>query len=269
MGVIKLTGLEIFAHHGVLESEKKNGQRFLVDITIISDFSEAAKNDDLEKTVNYADLTDYVNQIFDEVQFDLIESVVCRLAEKIILRYKLIEEISVTVHKPSAPLDAVFSDVSVTAGRKRHMAYIAVGSNLGDSEEIIRLGKDDLFSDKRVVLLRESELIRTKPYGVTDQPDFLNGMWVVETILEPNELLDRLHEVEAGQKRERIIHWGPRTLDLDIIYFDDYVISTQNLTVPHIDMENRSFVLEPLKQVDPFIRHPINKMTASQMLERL
>lgn len=269
MDVIKLTGLKIFGHHGVLEAEKKNGQYFMVDITIKTNFSKAARNDDLSATVNYAEVSDYVNCIFDEKQFNLIESLAYELAEKLILRYVIIDEIEVVIHKPSAPIDADFSDVSVATTKKRHKAYIAVGSNLGDSEKIIEEGKKDLFSDNKVRLIKEADLIKTKPYGMTEQPDFINGMWLVETILEPMELLERLNEVEAGQKRERIVHWGPRTLDLDIIYYDDIIISSEKLCIPHCDMVNRSFVLEPLKQVDPFVRHPINGLTPKELLDRL
>lgn len=269
MDEIRLMGLKIFGHHGVLEEEKKQGQDFIVDLIMKTDFGAAAAGDDLTKTTNYADVAEFVNRIFDEEVFDLIETVADKLAREILKRYGRILRVTVILHKPKAPIAKPFSDVSVTTTRSRHRAYIAVGSNLGDSEAIIAAGKDQLFQDPSMRLISESSLIRTKPYGVTDQPDFLNGMWLAETILDPFELLDLLHRVEADQKRERILHWGPRTLDLDIIYYDDLVLDSEILNIPHIDMANRTFVLEPLKEVDPYKRHPLNGMRAGEMLDKL
>ena len=118
-------------------------------------------------------------------------------------------------------------------------------------------------------MYKSSRLISTKPYGVTDQPDFLNGMIVVRTLLEPHELLDRLHKVESYEKRERTMRWGPRTLDLDIIYYDDLVMGDDELIIPHEDMQNRDFVLKPLLEIAPGKRHPITGDTPEMMLKKL
>ena len=85
----------------------------------------------------------------------------------------------------------------------------------------------------------------------------------------PEELLDRLHELEAAANRERIIHWGPRTLDLDILFYDNEIIDTPNLHIPHIDMENRDFVLKPLDEIAPYYRHPVLNKTIHQLLNEL
>ena len=102
-------------------------------------------------------------------------------------------------------------------------------------------------------------MIETEPYGVTDQPSFLNGAARISTLLTPHELLDELHRIEAEAGRERIIHWGPRTLDLDIIFYDDLVMSDDDLCIPHVDMHNRSFVIEPMKELAPYKMHPVLK----------
>ena len=88
-------------------------------------------------------------------------------------------------------------------------------------------------------------------------------------MLYPQELLELLNRIEAQAKRERKLHWGPRTLDLDIIFYDNEIIDTQRLTVPHIDMQNRDFVLKPMVQLAPHFRHPIYMLTMKQMLEKL
>ena len=91
----------------------------------------------------------------------------------------------------------------------------------------------------------------------------------MRTLLTPEELLVRLHQLEQEANRERIIHWGPRTLDLDILFYDNEIIDTVELHVPHIDMENRDFVLEPMVEIAPYLRHPVLNLTMEQLLKKL
>ena len=91
----------------------------------------------------------------------------------------------------------------------------------------------------------------------------------IRTILPPHELLDRLHELEQEANRVRVIHWGPRTLDLDILLYDDLVLDDEELHIPHIEMHKRDFVLIPLAQIAPWVRHPVYNQTVQELLERL
>ena len=109
----------------------------------------------------------------------------------------------------------------------------------------------------------------TPPYGVTDQPDFLNGCLKLRTLLYPYELLAELNRIEKEAGRERIIHWGPRTLDLDIIFYDDLVLEEADLCIPHVEMHKRKFVLEPLGEIAPYKRHPISGKRVCEMLVEL
>lgn len=148
-------------------------------------------------------------------------------------------------------------------------AYIAVGSNMGDSEAIIKRALIRLKRRRDIRVTACSTIIRTKPYGGVEQDDFLNGMWEIETVLGPEELLKVLNRIEKLEKRERTVRWGPRTLDLDIIYYGDLVMRSEKLNIPHIDMENRTFVLEPLMEIAPDVKHPVNGLTPGEMLEIL
>lgn len=269
MDVISLKGLKVYAYHGVLESEKEKGQEFFLDFKLFLDTREAGKTDDLDKTVNYAELAEYAVKLFTEEKFDLIETAANKLADGLLEKYELLRKVRVRVNKPYAPIGLPFENVSVEVTRGWKTAFVAVGSNMGDSEAIIGRGLNRIKERTDVRLIKEAPLIRTKPYGGVEQADFLNGMWQLETLLSPEELLEVLNGIEKEEKRERLIHWGPRTLDLDIIYYEDVVMNTERLTIPHRDMENRTFVLEPLKEIAPYVKHPVSGLTPEQMLKRL
>ena len=118
-------------------------------------------------------------------------------------------------------------------------------------------GIEYLRSNKYIRVLSVSEIIETKPYGNTDQDDFLNGALKLETLLSPEEMLEVVHDAENAAGRVRNEHWGPRTLDMDILLYDDLIINTEDLTIPHADMLNRDFVLKPLCEIAPYAYHPV------------
>lgn len=109
----------------------------------------------------------------------------------------------------------------------------------------------------------------TKPYGYTNQEDFLNGCLKLRTLFTPLELLDTLQKIEQQAKRERTIHWGPRTLDLDILLYDDLILDSERLHIPHVEMHKRDFVLKPMAELAPYKRHPIKMQTIQELLEAL
>ena len=126
------------------------------------------------------------------------------------------------------------------------VAYVGLGANLGDREGTIRAAVAQLPGVVAVSPLRE-----TDPVGVTDQPQFLNGVAALETELTPRELLDVLLTVERRLGRDRGERWGPRTIDLDLLLYGDEVIDEDGLTVPHPRLRERRFVLEPLADLAP------------------
>lgn len=148
-------------------------------------------------------------------------------------------------------------------------AYIALGSNLGDRRATLDAALRLLAGSPGVTVTRVSSFYDTAPVGKTDQPRFLNAVAQIETSLPPRRLLDLLLALEAQLGRVRTEHWGPRTLDLDLILYGQRIISEPDLVVPHPLMHERPFVLEPLAEIAPDAPHPVLKMTAAELLHRL
>ena len=147
--------------------------------------------------------------------------------------------------------------------------YIGIGSNLGDREKHIEDATRRVRELPGVVEVRGSSLYETEPVGGPPQGPFLNGALCVETALEPLDLLRGLQAIEAGLKRERVVKWGPRTIDLDILLFDDLVLQTPDLIIPHPLMHERDFVLRPLNEIAPDVVHPVLELTTAELLSEL
>ena len=146
-----------------------------------------------------------------------------------------------------------------------HTAYVALGSNLGDKEANLRRALE-LLIERGVEIVKTSTFISTEPYGVTDQPTFLNGVCEVRTSLEPLALLHILLAIEQEMGRVRLRHWGERNIDLDLLLYEDVVMDTPELKLPHPDMQNRDFVLLPLAEIAPEIVHPTLQKTISELV---
>ena len=140
---------------------------------------------------------------------------------------------------------------------------------MGDKEKYLKDAISALDAVPGCHVEKVSSFLVTAPYGGVEQDDFLNACLCLKTRLEPQELLDRMHEIEQSAHRERIIHWGPRTLDLDILLYDDLILETETLIIPHVEMHMRNFVLQPLSEIAPYVRHPIYHKTVAQMLAEL
>lgn len=148
------------------------------------------------------------------------------------------------------------------------IAYIALGSNLGDKEKNLRRALL-LLTQQGVEVVRVSSFISTEPYGVTDQPQFLNAVACVRTSLAPLALLDVLLATELAMGRVRLRHWGERNIDLDLLLYEDVVLDTKRLRLPHPDMQNRDFVLLPLAEIAPELKHPTLQKTIWELKENI
>jgi 2-amino-4-hydroxy-6-hydroxymethyldihydropteridine diphosphokinase len=145
---------------------------------------------------------------------------------------------------------------------------LSLGSNLGDRLHLIRKAVF-LIRSAGLVVLASSDVFETSPWGMEDQPRFLNACVLAETSLSPEELLDLLKGMEDAIGRTPEKRWGPRTIDIDILFYDGLSIRSDRLTVPHREMARRTFVLLPLAQVAPEWRHPETGLTPEEMIRLL
>lgn len=143
------------------------------------------------------------------------------------------------------------------------IAYIALGSNLGDKEANLRQALKMLLV-KGLQIRSVSSFFKTEPYGVTDQPEFINAVACVKTDLAPEKLLKLLLDTELEMGRVRLRHWGERNIDLDLLLYDDLIYYSEKLVLPHPDMQNRLFVLQPLSEIAADKIHPVYKKKYSE-----
>ncbi len=269
MDEIRIDNLEVYAYHGVFPEENKRGQPFWVNMVLYTDTVAAGKQDDLTLSTNYGEVCHFVTKWMQDHTYQLIETVAETVAEEVLKTFSLVQAVDVEIRKPQAPIGLPFESVSVKIHRGWHRVYVALGSNMGDTQTYLEDAINGLEALENTQVVRVSEWIITKAYGGVEQDDFRNGVAEVKTLLTPGELLDGLHELEASAGRERKIHWGPRTLDLDIIFYDKMVYEDERLIIPHVDMENRDFVLKPMVELAPNFRHPILQKTMQQLLDEL
>ncbi|MCI8854794.1 MAG: 2-amino-4-hydroxy-6-hydroxymethyldihydropteridine diphosphokinase [Lachnospiraceae bacterium] len=269
MDEIRIKNLEVFAKHGVFPEENVLGQKFVVSAVLYTDTREAGKTDDLTRSIHYGEVSHFIRRFLEEHTWKLLETIAERLAEALLLETKGLEKVWLEIQKPWAPIGLPLETVSVAIRRQWHTAYVALGSNMGDRQAFLQQGVDGLKETRGCEILAVSDFIDTAPYGVTDQAEFLNGAVKLRTLLTPWELLERLHEIEQAAGRERVIRWGPRTLDLDILLYDDLILDEEELHIPHIEMHKRDFVLKPLCMIAPYARHPLYGRMVRELLEEL
>lgn len=247
---ILIRGLEVSACHGVLAEEKVNPQPFIFDAELYTDFYSAAKNDDLDATVNYVKACDILVETATEKSYNLIETLaymgVYALFEGLNLK-----KLSLTVYKPHAPITHKFNTVGVTVTAEKERVYLSLGSSMGDKKGYLDTAIKMLAETRGITVKKVSSYIGTEPYGGVAQNGFLNCAAEIETYLTPRQLLEEIHRIEAACGRVRTVRWGDRTLDIDIIFFGRKTVWEEDLQIPHPEYFKRAFVLEPLNEIAP------------------
>ena len=265
MDRILIEDLRVLTVIGALPHEREAAQPLRIDLSIGVDLHEAGETDDLDATVHYGLVADRVVAAAAASRHVLLERMAAEIVD-IVLAFDRVEVVDVLVTKLRPPVAAVLGATAVRMVRTRaearplgpgsqaksHEAIIALGSNLGDREGFLRRAIRELGGMVSGSVVAMSDVYETEPVGGPDeQGAYLNMVVKVDTLLDPFALLRLCHRVEASASRERLVHWGPRTLDVDLLFYDDARIETDVLTVPHPRIEERRFVLTPLSDVAP------------------
>lgn len=256
MDTILVDDLRVMCVIGALPHEREAAQPLRVDIAVGVDLRDAGRTDELDATVHYGLVAEQVAAMAAESKFVLLERFAAEVAD-IVLAFDRVEQVDVTVTKLRPPVPTQLASTAVRIVRTRaesgsvplhsHTAIVALGSNLGDRESYLRLAVAELGN-----VVAVSDVYETEPIGGPDAQDaYLNMVAVVETSLDPFAFLRRCRRIEALALRQRIVHWGPRTLDVDVLFFDDMTIDSPELIVPHPRIDERRFVLAPLSDVAP------------------
>lgn len=261
-----LRGIRAHGRHGVLPHERHHSQPFQVDLEVELDLSDAGSADRLDATVDYAALVNRVVEVIQGPAVDLIETLAERIAGTVLgssaqaaAAAGPVQAVTVTVHKPHAPIGLPVDDVGVTVRRERNRPFVvALGSNLGDRVRLLTGAVRQIAGIDGLTVREVSPLYETDPVGGPEQPVYLNAVLVGQTRLSALGLLRRLHQIEADSGRRREVRHGPRTLDLDLIQVGDPADGTDepcvspDLTLPHPRAGERAFVLRPWLDVEPW-----------------
>ncbi|HEY0559312.1 MAG TPA: dihydroneopterin aldolase [Frankiaceae bacterium] len=256
---IRLAGLRVRGTHGVYEHERRDGQDFVVDVTLELDLRRAATSDDVADTVHYGELAQALAAVVAGPPVDLLETLATRLAA-VCLADARVRAAEVTVHKPQAPIPLDFADVAVTLRRGRRVV-LALGSNVGDRLGHLRAaleGMAPLGIEPRAV----SPVVETPFLGGEGAGDVLNAVVVAESALDGPALLAACRRLEADRDRQRAVRWGDRTLDVDVVAVGplggELASADPLLTLPHPAAQDRWFVVAPWAAVEPAATLPVD-----------
>jgi dihydroneopterin aldolase / 2-amino-4-hydroxy-6-hydroxymethyldihydropteridine diphosphokinase len=257
---IEISNLVVNTVVGALPIEREQTQPIRIDLTLSVDLRPAGSTDELADTVHYGEVAGRVADAIREAKDVLLERLADRAAETS-LSFAGVEAVEVTITKLRPPIPEMLDTVSVRIRRVRadmsdrwgddprdgHVAVVALGSNLGDRRSYLRHAVARLGD-----VVATSQVFETDPVGgPDDQGAYLNMVVAVRTPLDPFAFLRRCRQIEAEALRQRQVRWGPRTLDVDILFFDNVSIDSPELIVPHPRIKERRFVLAPLAEVAP------------------
>lgn len=244
--------LALFGHHGVLSEETRIGQRFIVDIEIRADLTGAAVADDYAQAVCYGTLCDIASGVVTGEPLKLIETVAERIASAVLEKLDRVDWVRVGIRKPSAPVPYIVSETAAVVERTRvHDVAFSLGSNLGEREAVLMAAVDRLSLQEGVEIDVLSSLYDTAPWGGIEQPTFVNLCAVGRSTVSPHALLRACKAIEADLGRNPGVRWGARAVDIDLLYYGAREVRDRVLTLPHVGLFDRAFVLEPLAEIVP------------------
>lgn len=263
---ILIKDLRLFGYHGVRAQEKKDGQYFIFNICIDLKDEDLKESDDLQDTLSYSYAVDEVKKINSAQRFDLLETLSRKVADKIMSMSDLVERVGVRIEKKESPIDEDLGSVGVEYGTSNEMAaskknsvraFLSLGANMGDRKKNIEKALSLLESDPCIDIIKTSSYYETEPMYSEDQENFYNIAAEVKVCsqMDPFRLLGIIKSIEysmgrnSGGKR-----YGPRSIDIDILYYGDEKIKSDILELPHPRIKERKFVLVPLSEIAPSIK---------------
>ena len=278
---IFVKNLKLYGYHGVRELEKNDGQYFLFSIEVLIEDSDYSGRDKLENTLSYSDVIREVKRINKTEKYDLLETFSQVLASRIMELSGLVRKVNIRIEKPSPPIDEKLDTVGVEyvldKGGSRpvrpgklkpgnteksktgdsNIIYLSLGSNMGNRKINLKKALKLLKGNPGIDIENISSLYETEPMYVEDQKSFYNIVVraSIESTMGPFELLGSIKAIEYGLGRRKVgTRYGPRLIDIDILYFGDEVIKSEILEIPHPKIIERKFVLLPLSEIAPDIK---------------
>jgi 2-amino-4-hydroxy-6-hydroxymethyldihydropteridine diphosphokinase len=251
---ITLTGLKIKCIIGIFDWERKRKQNVLIDLKFPCDIKRASRKDDIQDTVNYKKIAKTVIQYVEKSRFQLIETLAENLADLLLTRFHL-EELFLSLHKPGAVRGS--QSVGVSLHRKKNPAGAVVFSLGSNMDPAPHLGFALEALDQKYGLTRVSHVYETSPVNLKKQPAFWNLVAAVKTQDPPAQIKSWLKKLEkkTGRTRQGNPN-GPRTLDVDLILWNQSIVEKKGLAIPHPDIVQKAFVLFPLTEIFPTALHP-------------
>ena len=268
MDKICIDRLEVFAYHGVLDSEKASGQNFYVSAQLYLDLAPAGDSDDLALTVNYAEVCSAIVDTMQNRRYDLIETCAVKVGEHILHSFPLVRMIKLRIDKPSAPIPHKFDSFSAEVMRKWSVAYLGLGSNIGNGEGNLDRAIQQI-QNNNLRICKVSPYYTTNPVSDIVQNDYTNAAVKIETTLSPLQLMEHLLAVESRLGRVREERWGPRVIDIDLLMYENVISDDSRVIIPHPLMHKRMFVLQPLSDIAPHAVHPRYMKTVEEMMSEL
>jgi len=258
--------IKVYGYHGCFPEEKEEGQYFLIsgELTLKDGFYGEA--DEIVNTVDYGEVCGQIEYIVKNSKYNLIESLADEIVFTLLCAYHGISGVKIFVEKPAAPVPVSFETIGVTIDRAWHTVYLSLGSNLFDKEKNITGAIQRIGASLGCRAGKCSAIIETEPWGVTDQPNFLNCALKIETCLDPVELMRLLKKIEREGGREPGLKWGARIIDIDILLYDQLVYTSEELKIPHPYMHERGFMLKPLAEIAPDAIHPLKNKFIRELL---
>jgi dihydroneopterin aldolase/2-amino-4-hydroxy-6-hydroxymethyldihydropteridine diphosphokinase len=269
--VIELRGLRVLGHHGAAPGEQDQPQPFEIDLDVEADLSSAAASDDLADTVDYSSLVAVAAKVVEGERWQLLERLARRVADEVLAADGRVHAVTVTMRKLEPPVPHDLASAGVRLRRERR-PFLGLGANLGDREATLRDAAAALAEVPGVEVRAVSPVYETEPVGgPAGQPPYLNLVVQVVASVSPAALLEAAQAIEVTAGRDRLTEerFGPRPLDIDLLWIDGVTVVEPDLVVPHLRLRDRRFVLAPLGDLAPDLVPPETLESAEGNVRRV